>query len=145
MDDLSLIKQGEGLRLCEYKDTMGIPTVCYGYNLQSGDAQTVAKAGGNYDDLINGGCTTQSVCDNLLKVMVSGSESAEKQIYGSLSCNYAQAVAVDMTYNLGSGGMSSFHTFISLMQQGKYSDAAADGESTAWCGQVGSRCSRDMN
>ena len=31
--DVELIKQGEGLRLCTYKDTKGILTVCYGFNL----------------------------------------------------------------------------------------------------------------
>ena len=33
VSDIDLIKQGEGLRLCTYKDTMGIKTVCYGFNL----------------------------------------------------------------------------------------------------------------
>ena len=31
--DIELIQQGEGLRLCTYKDTMGIKTTCYGFNL----------------------------------------------------------------------------------------------------------------
>ena len=31
--DLALIQQGEGFRSCKYLDTMGIPTICYGYNL----------------------------------------------------------------------------------------------------------------
>ena len=77
--------------------------------------------------------------------MVAVSESDEKQIYGSLSCSAAKAVAVDMTYNMGKSTMSSFNQFIALMKEGKYADAAADGEGTAWCGQVKSRCSRDMD
>ena len=41
--DVALIKQGEGFRSCTYKDTMGIKTVCYGFNLQkSGASSTVA-------------------------------------------------------------------------------------------------------
>ena len=119
MNDLDLIKQGEGLRKCMYHDTMGIPTVCYGYNLQNPGAMSeVASAGGNYDDLMAGGCTSQSVCNNLLNKYVKSSEASAKQIYGTLSCKYAQYVADDMTYNLGAGGMSSFHTFISLMKSG---------------------------
>ena len=31
--DTDLVKDGEGLRLCTYLDTMGIKTTCYGYNL----------------------------------------------------------------------------------------------------------------
>ena len=38
MNDVDLIKQGEGLRKCTYYDTMGIPTVCYGYNLKNYNA-----------------------------------------------------------------------------------------------------------
>jgi len=144
MHDLDLIKQGEGLRKCMYKDTMGIPTVCYGYNLQSGSKSEVNAAGGDYDSLMKGGCTTQSVCDKLLSNQVKKAESAARNIYGSLSCKYAQDIAVDMTYNLGSGGMASFHQFIGLMKSGDYKGAAADGKGTAWCRQVGSRCSRDM-
>lgn len=36
MSATELIKQGEGLRTKMYYDTMGIPTVCYGYNLKNG-------------------------------------------------------------------------------------------------------------
>lgn len=145
MRDTDLIKQGEGYRACMYHDTMGIPTICYGYNLKNANARSeVAAAGGNYDDMMKGGCTTQSVCNKLLQTYVSRSESYARSIFGSLSCSYAQAVAVDMTYNLGESGMRSFNTFDSLMRQGKYKEAAADGRHTAWCGQVGGRCSRDM-
>jgi hypothetical protein len=36
--DMDLIKLSEGLNKCMYHDTLGIPTVCYGYNLQNRDA-----------------------------------------------------------------------------------------------------------
>lgn len=143
---LELIKMGEGYRSCTYLDTMGIPTVCYGYNLNNyGAAQAVANAGGDYNSLKNvGSCTTQSVCDNLLQMAVNSATSSAQSIYGTLSCSYAQAVATDMTYNLGASGMASFTTFISLMKSSNWQGAANDGYGTLWCQQVGSRCTRDM-
>ena len=59
--------------------------------------------------------------------------------YGSLCCG-VQNVMTDMDYNLGDGGFASFSTFISLINQKRWADAAADGKGTSWCGQVGSRC-----
>ena len=57
--DKDLIIQAEGLRLCTYKDTVGIPTICYGFNLKVSEARAeVAAVGGNYDALLAGGCLT---------------------------------------------------------------------------------------
>ena len=42
------------------------------------------------------------------------------------------------------GGFASFTGFIGLINQKQWSAAAADGQRTAWCGQVGGRCSDDM-
>ena len=65
--DTELIKEGEGLRKCEYVDTTGNKTVCYGFNLEPSSARANVEAvGGNYDDVYNGGCLTQSQCDQLL-------------------------------------------------------------------------------
>lgn len=52
---------------------------------------------------------------------------------------------IDMTYNLGTIGFGSFRQFISLINQKKWASASSDGRNTAWCGQVGNRCSDDMN
>ena len=49
-----------------------------------------------------------------------------------------------MTYNLGKAGLASFNTFDSLVKQGQWAKAAADGRGTKWCSQTGSRCTRDM-
>merc|ERR1712032_986351 len=49
-----------------------------------------------------------------------------------------------MDYNLGDGGFESFSGFIRYINQKEWSQAAADGRATAWCGQVGSRCTEDM-
>ena len=35
MSTVDMIKQAEGYRSCMYKDSMGVPSVCYGYNLKN--------------------------------------------------------------------------------------------------------------
>ena len=144
--DIDLVKMGEGFRACEYKDTMGIPTICYGYNLSRSQAKTdITSVGGDYNAVMNGGCLSESQCTTLLNKDMSSARSGKASVFGNLSCACANAVAVDMTYNLGTSGIRSFNTFDSMMKQGHYKDASDDGKHTAWCGQVKSRCDRDMN
>ena len=115
--DTSLVEQGEGFRSCMYKDTMGIKTICYGFNLQkSGASRQVAAVGGNYNSVINGGCLSQTVCNNLLNDAVASAESGEQSIYGNVPCYCAKEVLVDMTYNLGVSGLSGFYTFNSYIE-----------------------------
>ena len=142
--DTELIKQGEGFRQCMYKDTMGLTTVCYGFNLQkSGASSIISAAGGNYLDLMAGGCATQSVCDNLLSKEIDAARSIVRSQYGSISCQAAQYVVVDLAYNLGSGGLSQFRNFKANIKANNWSGAAAELASSAYCRQVGSRCTRN--
>ena len=143
--DTDLIKVSEGFRACTYKDSVGIKTICYGYNLQRSCAKAdIASVGGDYNAVMAGGCLSQTQCDSLLNKEIVSARNGEKQIYGNkISCQCASSVLVDMTYNLGEAGLASFNTFNSLMEQGQWSAAVADVKKTKWCGQVGSRCTRD--
>ena len=47
--DVELVKDGEGLRLCSYYDSVGILTICYGYNLQSHTRSQIEATGANYN------------------------------------------------------------------------------------------------
>ena len=119
--DLALIQQAEGFRSCKYLDSVGVPTICYGYNLQNGSARAdIASVGGNYDSVMNGSqCLSQAQCTTLLQKRVNVARSGESAIFGnSISCACAKNVLVDMTYNLGQAGLASFGQFDSLMKQG---------------------------
>ena len=143
--DTQLIKEAEGYRSCMYKDSVGVKTVCYGFNLETGSAQSEVEAvGGDYNDVINGGCLTQSQCNSLLDKEVDKARDGKKSIYGAhVGCSCADDVLVDMDYNLGTSGLATFTTFQSYIEAKNWDAAADDLYGTAWCGQVGNRCSRD--
>eukprot|EP00441_Pelagodinium_beii_P021701 CAMPEP_0197660516 /NCGR_PEP_ID=MMETSP1338-20131121/50892_1 /TAXON_ID=43686 ORGANISM="Pelagodinium beii, Strain RCC1491" /NCGR_SAMPLE_ID=MMETSP1338 /ASSEMBLY_ACC=CAM_ASM_000754 /LENGTH=103 /DNA_ID=CAMNT_0043237877 /DNA_START=93 /DNA_END=401 /DNA_ORIENTATION=+ len=76
---MSLIEQAEGLRLCEYVDTTGHRTVCYGFNLDAyGAAQKVEAVGGNFNNVYNGGCLNQTQCADLLYMEVKVASQGEQ-------------------------------------------------------------------
>ena len=77
--DTDLIKMSEGFRACEYKDSVGIKTICYGYNLQRSCAKNdIASVGGDYNAVMNGGCLSQSQCNSLLDKEIVSARSGEK-------------------------------------------------------------------
>eukprot|EP00049_Salpingoeca_infusionum_P024209 m.15227 g.15227 ORF g.15227 m.15227 type:complete len:169 (-) comp6536_c0_seq1:154-660(-) len=140
---LDLIKAAEGFRACEYVDTTGHKTICYGFNLDASGAKAKVEAvGGNWNSVINGGCLSQSQCTSLLQSEVNKAAGSAASIFGS-QCSCIQAVLTDMTYNLGAAGMASFTTFNGLIRKHDWSAAASDIKGTLWCRQVGSRCTRD--
>jgi hypothetical protein len=131
-----------------YTDTKTHPTVCHGYNLDNGNARSeVAAAGGNFDSIMAGQCTTESVCTKLFDRYLEQSRRDAKRIFGDLSCSTAMAIATDMTYNMGPGadGVGGFHNMIAAMKRSDWDTAAAEARSSAWCGQVGGRCDRNVN
>ena len=147
-DARSLISGHEGKRLCVYKDSRGIPTIGIGFNLQVPSAKSKIEALGlDYDKVLDGSqCLTDSQVMDLFQPSydsaVSGAQRAVSS-FSSLCCN-VQEVMIDMDYNLGDGGFASFNGFIGLINKKDWAGAASDGRGTAWCGQVGNRCSDDM-
>lgn len=147
-DARSLISKHEGKRDCVYKDTMGIKTIGIGFNLEtSGARAAITKVGADYDSILAGKTclSDQQVLDLFEPSYQSAVRGASRAVssFSSLCCN-VQEVMIDMDYNLGDGGFSSFKEFIGYVNQGQWADAAKDGRGTAWCGQVGSRCAEDM-
>ena len=146
--DVDLIKQGEDIRKCKYYDTKGIPTICYGQNLQNSYAASSIRAVGADASAVMSGqaCLTESQCKTLLNQDVARARAGMKSIYGdSVTCPCAQNVLVDMTYNLGEYQLAKFTTFNSLIKQGNWKAAGDDlVTGTAWCRQVGTRCDRNV-
>jgi len=147
-DARSMITRHEGKRDCVYTDTMGHPTVGIGYNLDNpGARQAIEALGADYDDVRSGAqCLTDSQVMKLFEPSYQSAVSGAKRAVSTFSslCCGVQEVMVDMDYNLGDAGFASFSGFIGLVNDKDWAGAAADGKNTAWCSQVGSRCTDDM-
>ena len=148
-DASSLITQHEGKRPCVYTDTTGHKTVGVGYNLdQFGAKSDIESIGADFDSIYSGkSCLTDSQISSLLRLSLSRAESSastDVSSYNSLCCG-VQVVMTDLAFNLGRSGFGSFGTFISLINEKKWAEAASDLRGTLWCSQVGNRCSDDAS
>ena len=139
-------KLNEGYRTCVYKDSKGIPTVGVGFNLEKfGAKQEIESVGADYSMVLNGSeCLKDNQIEELFNKDMDSAVSCAEGFVSGIGDTAESAVA-DMAFNLGCSQLHSFNTFRSLLQQKKFDAAAQDMQGTAWCGQVGSRCSRDVD
>ncbi len=149
IDVRGLVEKHEGRRSCVYTDTTGHKTIGVGFNLDnSGARSAIAAIGANFDQVYSGKqCLTSSQIDSLFTTSLNSATSGARSVVPGYStlCSNVQAVMIDMDFNLGSAGLGSFNTFLSLVKQHKWSDAASDLRGTLWCRQVGNRCSDDSS
>jgi len=123
------LKRDESEKLFPYKDSVGKITIGVGHNLtDDGIPQTISDALLNYD--------LQKVYGHLSTV--------PWMVKLQSTDNIRWNVLVNMCFNMGFGGLMSFKTFLGLMEQGKWNEAATDGRSTVWYKQVGARAERLM-
>jgi lysozyme len=150
----------EGCRLTMYYDTMGIPTIGYGFNLQRG---TAALAVCDIEDLaavIAGAASiTQVQADALFALdlpqyVAAARASLPLGIFDRLS-DARRFVVTDLTYNLGASGWEAFASTRNLLAaavdtkapmtaHALYGEAADHLAASAWAGQVGNRALRDI-
>ena len=119
----------EGLRLTPYRDTGGVWTVGYGHtgaDVRRGDSWTKADAD---DALIEDIAKARSELD------------AHLPWWRTLD-DVRQDVLVEMTFNLGIGGVLKFHRTLAAVQAGRWAMASADILLSKWSGQVGERAAR---
>lgn len=111
----------------------------------------IESVGANYDNVLSGKeCLSDSQIETLfnkdMETAVSCAESFVGGNWGKIGSTRASAVA-DMAFNLGCGQLHDFITLRTALQSNPpdYSKAVYGMEHSAWCGQVGSRCSRDVS
>lgn len=155
----------EGCRLSMYHDSVGVPTIGIGYNLQNENASYDLHCAGVSDpqDVIAGRASiTQAQADNLLRNILQNyivQTSALFPVGLFDTFNDPRKVALsNMGYNMGTGpdGFGGFHTtlnLIKLAQQFKnqsdldsahrcFTNAAGRLTQSGWYGQVGDRAKR---
>lgn len=112
----------EGMELKVYRDSIGIPTIGVGRNLQDvGISEAEALMLLDHD--------VSGVIDDL---------DREVPWWRNMSEN-RQLVIADMCFNLGIVKLKSFRKALDAMQNGRWSDASREMLDSRWAKQVGSR------
>ena len=139
-------KLNEGYRTCVYRDSRGIPTIGVGFNLEKfGAKEEISSVGADYDKVLAGTqCLTDSQIHKLFDMDMDTAVSCAERFVSGIGTTAESAVA-DMAFNLGCAGLDTFTTFRSYLEKHDYAGAAEDMQHTAWCGQVGYRCDRDVD
>lgn len=155
------INEGERDRM--YHDSMGIPTIGIGFNLQRSDSPAILqKIGANFDAVMAGAALTSQQVAALFQysfapIVDEARASLEPFHYDSMS-DARRFVICDLVFNLGAAGWNEFQQTRAAIDQachaGRTGDTAnehaffataANGlEASAWYGQVGNRAKRDV-
>lgn len=123
----------EGVRLEKYLDSRGFWTIGVGHNL---DANPLPF------DISNGitfAQATQILDDDIARV--TSKLFADLPWLQNLDI-VRQGVFLNMSFNMGVGGILEFHHDLADTEAGNYIQAAADMKASAWYVQVGARAQR---
>ena len=143
-------KLNEGYYECVYEDPIQhLPTIGVGCNLDKPGARSeIESVGADYDAVLNGSqCLTDSQIEKLFR---QDMDTAVDCVSGWVS-NWSsiaepqQSALADMAFNLGCSKLKKFVKMKAAIEKGDYSWAANEMRNSLWCGQVGDRCSRDID
>lgn len=143
------IEHWEGRRNKTYIDTMGHPTVGIGFNLGADGAQDAVEALGlNYDQVRAGTqILTDAQVDTLFEQSVNKAIADARTVVPNFDTIPAdkQIVIVDMIFNLGVAGFSTFRNTIAAINNQDWITAARQMQQSLWYKQVGDRAKADCD
>lgn len=116
------IKRHEAQRLKPYQDTVGKTSIGYGRNL---------------DDVGISVLEAEMLLDHDIERAVRGLDR-ELPWWRDLD-ELRQEALIEMAFNLGIGGLLTFHFMLCALKDGRYGDAAAEALDSKWHRQVGRR------
>ena len=142
-----LIALGEGCRDTVYQDSLGIPTIGIGCNLQDKRQPGSHKI---YGDRLRCADPWRFIPtkDQIDEIFSSSLSNVKKNVdlfssYESLS-PLRQAILIDMIFNLGPGRLAKFKKFRQAVESGDFTAAANEMKNSRWFYQVGQRGQRDV-
>lgn len=141
-DFMSFIEPFEGRVRAVYQDTVGVPTVGVGFNLNRSDASELLRSvGANMSSVLNGQPLNDDQINSLFSVTVKEAENIARNFapnFDSLPPN-AQQVLVSMAFNLGPSRLGKFVNLRAALMQGDLNAAADAMVDSRWFRQVGNR------
>lgn len=144
--------QNEGLKNYCYYDTLNVPTIGVGFNLRRSDAADALAAYGLDLDAVLADCqrgtktqmlTNEDAVDLFSEYSYPPAVECAEQ-YAGEQPPYVTAALADLAFNLGCRGLNNFRTMRAALLLGEYADAAAAAKNSRWCGQVKTRCAKDV-
>jgi lysozyme len=137
------LKLDEGFRTKAYKDTVGIWTIGYGYNMEANPQKLSA---GVLTSLRDKGITEAYAAELLVKEVNAVEKQLQKYIptWEALGAP-RQDVLINMGYNLGVPGLMKFKQTLALIQLHKYVETSDRMLQSLWARQVGDRAVRLAN
>lgn len=118
---MDMIKHHEGCRLKAYKDTVGVPTIGYGRNLEKGISQDEAELMFKND--------FNEALIECYEAITTFSDHNEAR----------RTVLVNMMFNLGRSRLLNFKKMLGALAVKDYDRAAAEMLDSKWAQQVGNR------
>jgi lysozyme len=148
--DLGQLQSDEGFKKGVYKDTEGIKTIGYGFNLERAGAQEALDAAGikkSLGDLKSGKLQlTKEEADRLMRGEYPHFADAAKRYVGKETWSKLtldrQKILTNMAYNMGEKGLNQFNDLRTALQKGDYEQAGEEMMSSKWAGQVKGRADR---
>lgn len=121
MNVIDSIKKHEGFRKRMYKDSVGVPTIGYGFNLEQIELP-------------------KPVAELWLAFEIDKHEKELQEFhwYNKLS-PIRQDVLLDMHYNLGHSRFLEFKNMIDALENGKHEEVPREMLDSKWADQVGKR------
>lgn len=125
MNAIEQIKRDEGFRAHPYRDSVGKWSIGYGRNLED---VGISQVEGDYllqNDI--------DWAEHHLDVNLTWWRGLEE---------VRRAVLLNMTFNMGIGGLMGFRQMLKALQDGDYEGAAREMLDSKWAEQVGARANR---
>lgn len=145
----SYVTQNEGILNQVYFDSLGIPTIGIGFNLNRIDARScIESLGVSFNKLLRNEFRLSSEQIQILfERDVDSSIKIAERLFNDFSriSSVRQIILVDLAFNLGETRLSKFQKMISAVNNRDWTRAAFELEDSLWFRQVGNRGPRNVN
>lgn len=147
-DIISMLRRHEGVRHTVYKDSLGIPTIGVGFNLQRPDASLVlASVGSSLQACLGGTPLTDQQVNEILQDDVNQVTKDLNVLFPDFG-TYPEAVQLvlqDVRFNMGPSRLRGFVHAIAAVKARNWQESANQFMNSNWSKQVGIRAKEDCD
>lgn len=134
------IVTNEGWETRVYRDSLGIPTIGVGFNLNRADArERITELGLSYEAVLNNEVELNETQINiLLNRDIDTAISIARQLFSNFEqiSSTRQIVLIDLAFNLGPNRLAGFTRMINAVNTNDWAQAATELQNSRWYTQV---------